>query len=185
MKPRVAALIGIAAVIALYGIFTSQNFNSHAEAALAKKLPSPADVVVAVLSAPLPHDKMKRADFLWDSFANKPEEEQFSSVTTENWESKFKLYENAIVRKASKKKLDTASLVRALAIIQQQGSEYKLAYLPVGAYQTTFDGVPVWIVTVKWETAEPFRVQHLPFAHLRMFAFDQGTLKLVGFNTCG
>src|SRR6185369_12995913 len=52
------------------------------------------------------------------------------------------------------------------------------AYLPIGAYQATLAGKPVWIVAVKWEypTTE---MGTLPLGHIRAFAFDQKTLSRV------
>ena len=61
-------------------------------------------------------------------------------------------------------------------------SKGKTAYLPVGAYQTTLDGSPVWIVVVKWESPRMGKVVGL--GHICMFAFDQKTLKRVAFNSC-
>jgi len=121
-------------------------------AALADDEPGPNDVVVQVLSVPLPHDEALRKDFLCDSFANKPNETKFSCVySIVRWQDDYATFARALVRKARERSLDGDSLQQALDhILQTAGSE--TAYFPVAAYQSTFDGKPVWIVTVNWST---------------------------------
>jgi hypothetical protein len=143
--------------------------------------PSADAVVVKVMEAPLPHDKDKREGFLWDTFANKPDEKIFNSYGTENWEDNFTLFSKALVQKADKQKLDSGSLRKALALVLKE-SKGKIAYLPVGAYQTALDENLVWIVIVKWEVSRMGKEAGL--GHICMFAFDQKTLKQVAFNTC-
>lgn len=60
-------------------------------------------------------------------------------------------------------------------------SKGRIAYLPVGAYQGTLDGTLIWIVTVKWEVPS---MGGDGLGHIRMFAFDQKTMKQVGYETC-
>ena len=143
--------------------------------------PKPNAVEVKVLEAQLPHDESKRAKFLWDTFANKPAEKQFSSYTTEHWKDNFELFSMALIAKANKQKLDSVSLRKALALVLKH-SQDKIAYLPVGAYQTTLDGKLVWIITVKWEYSPEESNNELD--HIRMFAFDQKSLEQVAFETC-
>lgn len=140
--------------------------------------PGPEEVVVAVMKQPFPSDEKMRAEFLWTRFANKPEEEKFKSYESENWQETYVAFADALVKKAGAQGLDSASLRKVLDQILK-GND-KTAYLPVGAYQTTLDGNPVWIVIVKWE----FPHSGAGLGHVRMFAFDQKTLKSVGFNTC-
>jgi hypothetical protein len=86
-----------------------------------------------------------------------------------------------LVRKADDQHLDSASLHKVLDLVLKH-SKGKIAYLPVGAYQTTLDGSPVWIVTIKWEYLSMEEGAEL--GHIRIFAFDQKTLKQVAFVTC-
>ena len=149
-----------------------------------KKLP-PGSVVVKVLHKPLPSEEGEIQMFLWDGFANKPDEQKFNSYTTEKWKRTFKVFAEALVKKANDQKLDSVSLRKALDLVLKD-SEDKIAYLPVGAYQTTLDGRLVWIVTVKWEyPSRDEKGESVELGHIRAFVFDQMTLKQVAFMTCG
>ena len=68
---------------------------------------------------------------------------------------------------------------KALDLVLKDSKD-KIAYLPVGAYQTTLEGKPIWIIRVKWEYPPMGSL-----GHIRMFAFDQKTLRQVGVVTCG
>jgi len=141
-------------------------------------------VVVKALEKPLPSGKDKQEKFLWDSFANKPDEMKFSSYTTEKWKETYEAFAAALVKKADDQKLDSKSLCKALDLVLKD-SKNKIAYLPVGAYQTTLDGKPAWIVTVKWEYPSMGKTgENIGLGHIRAFVFDQKTLKQVGFMTC-
>jgi hypothetical protein len=70
------------------------------------------------------------------------------------------------------------SLVLGLVL---KDSKDEIAYLPVGAYQTTLDAKPVWIIVVKWEYPS---FEGSGLEHIRIFAFDQKTLERVGYMTC-
>jgi len=150
----------------------------------ADEKPAPDAVVVKALDKPLPSGQDKQEKFLWDSFANKPDEEQFSSYTTEKWKETYEAFAAALVKKADDQKLDSISLRKALVLVLKDSKD-KIAYLPVGAYQTTLDGKPVWVVTVKWEyPSMGEKGESVGLGHIRAFVFDQKTLKQVGFMTC-
>jgi hypothetical protein len=142
--------------------------------------PLPIAVVVKVLDTPLPREEEKKNKFLWDNFANKPEEEVFSSYTVKKWKINFAIFSNALVKKAENQKLDSVSLRDALDLVLKD-SKYELAYLPVGAYQTMLDEKPVWIIAVKWEHSSRGKAL---LGHIRMFVFEQKSIKQVGFVTC-
>ena len=144
---------------------------------------TPNGVVVKVLKISLPEDEDKRGGFLVSAFMNKPEERKFDLYTTENWKSNFTAFAEALVQRAADQKLDSASLRSVLDLVLKD-SQDKIAYLPVGAYQATLAGKPVWIVTVKWEYPNT-GMGTLRLVHIRAFAFDQKTLKKVAFMTCG
>jgi hypothetical protein len=146
--------------------------------------PPPEAVVVKVLQTPLPAEEGKKHEFLWDNFANQPDEEKFKAYTTEKWKETFKVFAAALVKKADAQKLDSASLRKALDLVLKHSKD-EIAYLPVGAYQTTLDGGLVWIVTVKWEyPSMAEKGQTVNLGHIRAFVFDQKTLKQAGFITC-
>jgi hypothetical protein len=147
----------------------------------AEKTPPPSAVVVRVLAKPLPPEGSAQTAFLWDNFANQPDEQQFNSYTAEKWKSTFTTFAEVLEKKAKDQRLDAVSLRKALDLVMKD-SQDMLAYLPVGAYQTTLAGSPVWIITVKWENAAMGKKSEL--SHIRAFAFDQRNLKRVGFMTC-
>ncbi len=84
------------------------------------------------------------------------------------------------MQKAVSQRLDTNSLYKALELVLKESPG--LAYLPVGAYHTTFQQEPVWILTLKWQAQGSPQAMNLE--HIRVFAFDQKSLKQVGFVTC-
>jgi hypothetical protein len=146
----------------------------------ADEKPKPDIAIVKVLRAALPHDPDKRSGFLWDHFANKPEADKFSSYGTDKWKDNFAAFAEALVTKANAQKLDAASLRKVLDQVLKDSRD-EIAYLPVGAYQTTLDRKPVWIIAVKWEYPS---MGEGGLVHIRIFAFDQKTLERVGYSTC-
>lgn len=162
------------------GVDTRQRVGKPATGV---KRPGPEAVVVKILDQPLPADKSAMEEFLFGTFANKPGEGQFGSYTTAGWQTNFEAFSAAMVQKAEKQKLDAGSLEKVLDLIRED-SKNQLAYLPVGAYQANFNDKPVWIVTVKWESAEGMG-EGSNLGHIRIFVFDQQTLNQVGFSTCG
>jgi hypothetical protein len=138
------------------------------------------DVVVRKFDKALPEKEDDISKFIWDNFANMPEEEKFQYITNDGWEKKFRTFEKALVRKAKEASMDYKSLMRVLdAIYDDAGG---LPSLPVGAYSTTQKQREVWIIVVKWEAIgkKPYKL-----SHVRIFAFDAKTTKLLGFVTCG
>jgi hypothetical protein len=150
----------------------------------ADETPQADAVTVRVLDTPLPAAEDKKAQFLWYNFANKPDVQKFNNYTTARWKDTFSDFSTALVEKAKSQNLDSVALRKTLDAILKH-SEDKIAYLPVGAYQTTLDGSLVWIVTVKWEyPPKGENGVNRELGHIRMFAFDQKSLKQVGFRTC-
>lgn len=148
--------------------------------AAANSKPGPDETVVRILYESLPTDEGERGAFLWKQFANKPEEEKFKPYETANWKQNYADFADALVKKAEAQGLGGASLRKVLDEVLKD-SRGKIAYLPVGAYQPiSYGNPPVWIVVVKWEVAE----STLHLGHVRVFAFDQITLKRVGYTTC-
>lgn len=138
-------------------------------------------VVVGVMEAAMPGDEDERGRFLWDAFANKPEEQKFAVHGTGKWREQYPQFAGSLVRKAGKQQLDAESLRKVLDLVLET-AKGRMAYLPVGAYQTTLEGSPVWIIVVKW--AYPAQEKEVGFGHICMFAFDQKTLKKVASNSC-
>lgn len=54
------------------------------------------------------------------------------------------------------------------------------ATIPVGAYLARHKGGPCWIVVCKWESASP----ELTLGHIRIWAVDCATHKIIGFTGC-
>lgn len=173
----VAIMRSITAILLAAAFISSVSFAAGGK-------PPPDAVVVKVLDKPLPSKQGERWNFLWDNFANKPDEQIFASYTTEKWKDTYKSFAAALVKKADDQKLDSISLRKALDLVLKDSKD-KIAYLPVGAYQTTLEGKPVWIVTVKWEYPSMGKEREsLGLGHIRAFVFDQKTLSQEGFMTC-
>ena len=147
----------------------------------AEEKPGADAVIVKVLDSALPNLEADKDKFLWVHFANQPEEKQFNVYVTTKWKDNFSVFAKSLVQKADRQKLDSASLAKALDLVLKDSKE-RIAYLPVGAYQTTLDGKLVWIITVKWEY--PSMGEASGLGHIRVFVFNQKTLKQVGFVTC-
>jgi len=141
--------------------------------------PVPEAVVVKVLDKPLHWEESQLDGLLFEEFANKADESQFESYTSANWTANFEVFAAALVRKADNQRLDSAALRSVLGLVL--GDSKGLAYLPVGAYQATLNDKLVWIITVKWESVA-FGEDGL--GHIRIYVFDQRTLKQVAFVTC-
>ena len=97
----------------------------------ADEKPAPDAAVVKVLDKPLPSEKVKKEKYLWDSFANKPDEQKFNSYTTEKWKQTFETFAATLVKKAGNQKLDSTSLRGALDLVLKDSKD-EIAYLPVG-----------------------------------------------------
>jgi hypothetical protein len=142
-------------------------------------------VVVKRLNVELPVGENQIWKFLWNNFANKPDEDRFGGESSTEWEGKFHKYENKLIEKAWWKKLDSNSLKNCLAEVFNDAKTVNtnLDYLPVGAYATKQGTNDVWIIVVKWECFG-FIENGDPLGHIRMFAFDAKKHTIIGFSTC-
>lgn len=141
--------------------------------------PGPEAVVVKVLPKSLSASANEIEMLLFDTFANNPDEAKFGSYRTADWETNFTAFAAALVEKAEKQGLEAVPLRAVLDLILKDA--HRLAYLPVGAYQATFNDKPVWIVTVRWESTSFGET----LSHIRIYVFDRQTLKQLAFVTCG
>jgi hypothetical protein len=144
-----------------------------------EQIESAESVIVRSISTPLPIKEDAKKKFLWDTFANKPEEKKFSSHPTLGWKEDYQNFSNELVRKAKLLNLNSDSLNKILELILKS-SNGELAYLPVGAYSTFYKNSPIWIIVVKWELSNV----NSSMGHIRIYAYDANTLERVGFNTC-
>jgi hypothetical protein len=83
-----------------------------------------------------------------------------------------------MVRKAEAQKLNSDSLRKSLVFVLNNSNSNNV-FIPEAAYQITFDGKPIWVITLKWETQCGW------LGHIRAFAIDQETIEQLGFMTCG
>lgn len=183
---RLAWLLGLGVISIASCLFYIQHHSVTEGKSLKKHdiemLPSgPDSVVVKLLESPCPADPEEGGKFLWDTFANKPEEQRFSSYTTKNWRKVFTAFSDALIQKAEAQHLESNSLRKVLDLVQADAGE-ETAYLPVGAYRTTQGDNPVWIVVVKWEYASD---DGSSLGHICIFSFDQTTLEMTGRCSCG
>jgi len=158
------------------------------------------EVIVQRLDMNLPVDQAEAQQVLADNFMNKPEEMKFASLTIRQWRARFHDYEKMLLSRAQSESLDSDSLRGCLTAVFEHAGEQN-AYMPVGAYFAKQSATPVWIVVVKWEVDVPPELLRLhrrdlprevwrryedpKLAHVRVFAFDSRTHKLITWMTCG
>lgn len=145
------------------------------------------NVIVSSLTESLPSSESKLEDYLWKDLPDIPSTELFRSVTTENWQDKFAIYSNSLVKKAKALNLDSEFLNKSLSAVKKHSKD-EIAYLPVAAYFSDINGNPVCVIVVKWEFPEPIKddngkIVFLSLSHKRMFVYNKN-LELVGFSTC-
>jgi hypothetical protein len=138
----------------------------------------PDTVVVMVLNLSLPDATDERSAFLWNTFSEHPAERGLSACTSDVWQYDFEVLSNAMVRKAEAQKLNSDSLRKSLVFVLNNSNSNNV-FIPEAAYQITFDGKPIWVITLKWETQCGW------LGHIRAFAIDQETIEQLGFMTCG
>jgi hypothetical protein len=89
---------------------------------------------------------------LWENFANRPFEKQFTSMSNENWFEKRGRFEAELLARARDGKHDAASLARVFDSIRPKPDD-RTAWIPVCAFRALKGGEPVWIIATKWEHA--------------------------------
>jgi hypothetical protein len=143
-------------------------------------------VVVGGCHDPFPAEEKLRFGFLAHNFLETEESVRFRTQTTENWKTKYDEFSQALVRKATDRGFDSASLAKIMKLVLEDAEHEKCAYLPVGAYVTTQESDLVWIVEVNWASDLLPRSdgKQWTMSHVRAYAFDQKTLKQMGFATC-
>lgn len=89
---------------------------------------------------------------LWDNFANRPYEKQFTRMTTEDWYGKRLRFEKALLERAREQKQNEVELQRILEAIRPMPND-RTAQIPVCAFRAKKGGEDIWIVITKWEYA--------------------------------
>lgn len=147
-------------------------------------LPSVSECVVKRIETKLPRRRKAAQAFLWSSFARLKEHEKFSVLTTQNWESNYRLFSEELVRKAKEESLDDSSLKTILARLLPHANSQNVM-VPVGAYQGFRGRKSIWIVVYRWErniVSDEGRDYHL--SHIKMYAVETESLECVGYSTC-
>jgi hypothetical protein len=113
-------------------------------------------------------------------------EGSFGSQTTRGWMGNYEVFSRALIDKANRAGFDSESLAKVLKSILADAEGQPIAYIPVAAYETTFNGEPVWVVAVHWEEyfGPKVPIPAMPLGHIRSYAFTQKDPKKVGFMTC-
>ena len=128
-------------------------------------------------------DHMKYYWLLWDTFANKCEEDQFSHITTENWYEKWSYYKGKLMEKANKSGFSGDRLRKCIERIEPKPKN-KIALLPVGAYLARKGKDKVWIIICKWEGVGVHEDDIRSLSHIRGWAIKEKNQKEVGSFTC-
>jgi hypothetical protein len=114
-------------------------------------------------------------------------EKQTPDLQPENpreWRTLYSSFSNALVTSANQAGLHSSSLQELLKRLLKAKENKGLAVLPVAAHQTYENGEAVWVIALKWE-GEAAVKEGDSLAHMRVFTFNQKTLKQTGFVTCG
>lgn len=135
--------------------------------------------VVRSLDRVLPVGTKHLKAFLWDNFMNSSEGEAFT-CRVRGWRERWAGLSRSLVRKADALSLDGRSLERCLNHVFSQRE--RNAYLPIGAYRSSYKGKPVWIIVVKWEWADASFDEVL--GHARVYVLDAKSTRQVAFVTC-
>ena len=180
------AFIGVLGAICVAVEFTLLNhYPGGADGMLSshdvlRAQPLPNDAVVKVIDSTLPHEKDKRAEYLWQSFACNRDINRFNSCVTGKWEEDYEAYAAVLLRKADELHLDSLSLRKSLDIVLHDAKNDR-AYLPVAAYQARIDRDPIWIIAVMWNQQSAGKIS---MCHICIYAFNQNSLELMGYSSC-
>lgn len=121
-------------------------------------------------------------ELLWNTFANRPYETQFSILNVKNWYWKSRQFQSRILLEAKKNGFDCKSLQKVLKQLKIKKND-ETARIPVGAFAARNGSREVWIIVVKWEFAAPYnayRSQHwLSMEYIEVAAFDMKNGKKV------
>ena len=139
------------------------------------------DVCVRKFDNELPKGEEKLSRFLWNNFANKPEEQQFDSLTSLKWRQTVAEFELALVENAKREQLDFESLKKCFQELAKEQS--RLARVPVGAYAAKQGKSAIWIIVLKWE-ARGIGGKPQLLSHVMIYAFDAKKLRKIGYVTC-
>ena len=119
---------------------------------------------------------------LWNNFANKPYESQFSEMSTENWFENWNKFKNQIIKLAKEKHLDHPSLEKIFNQITQEPNN-KYGEIPVGAFQAFNNKKPIWILIIKrgWgsKLKNKGKMEWGKLSHIEIQAYDIETLELI------
>jgi hypothetical protein len=131
---------------------------------------------------------------LWDNFANRPYEDQFSRMTTKGWEENWRKFKDKIIAEAKANNLDTESLNTILdtshSNTKKRSSERRImeAKIPVGAFLATKGAEKIWIVIFKWEyigsDPENNKFEESSFGHIEILAFRVSDCECVDGSRC-
>jgi hypothetical protein len=88
--------------------------------------------------------------------------------------------EEAPARAAAKPEPEAPSPSSAPKPTPEPADQFLDATIPVGAYFAHHAGGTCWIIVCKWEIPAP----ELPLGHIRIWAVDCATYKVIGFTGC-
>lgn len=136
-------------------------------------------VKVRVLAEPLPSGGEELRSFLWDNYINGPESNSFKCPVA-GWADRWGAFERSLLAAAAADSLDATSLGICLARVLADAGQY--AYLPIVAEYVLHDGIPAWLVLVKWEHADSSPREVL--SHARVYVLAADDARQLAFETC-
>ncbi len=144
-------------------------------------------VVVENMDLDLGLPQEHKGELLWNAFANKPYESQFSKLSTKNWFAHCELFQARIISLAEAEGFDVESLRKALNGLNLRAAD-KTARIPVGAFAARKGTENVWIIVIKWEYARSYEdngeTQWSSLGHIEVVAISMKDCKKVDSVRC-
>jgi hypothetical protein len=170
MRPQIASLVLGSILFACFGCFGKQS----------------GEVLLVGYTNGAPITKVSTNDFYRDKLMRgldkKTLDVKLSNPKT--WRKSYKQFSSVLVQEAKTAGLDAGSLEKLLERLTRASENLGLAFIPVAAHQTERDGVPIWVITLKWEGERAVLEGH-EMAHIRWFWINRSSLEQLDFLTCG
>ncbi len=145
-------------------------------------------VVVERIDLDFDSPREDKGDLLWNNFAGKPYEDQFSELSTKNWYVNCQKFRDRLISRAQAGGFDADSLRRILDGLNFKQDD-KTARIPVGAFAAHKGIEDVWIIVLKWEYPgsyeEDGKLYWHNLGHIEVIAFRMKDGKEVDSVKCG
>jgi len=131
----------------------------------------------------------KHADpdkYLWEILQQVENISEFSSITTDNWQTKHHELTLKLAEKADTQGLDSSSLSECINSIYNPTN--RVAELPIAAFSVKYNKKNAWVICYVWEYANTFdqdgKKMITSLGHIRAYLFDEKRRKEISMATC-